>query len=208
LRRLLRFLLRPIFYWGIEHFTWETWERLDHPVPYWRFAPGSRHDFRWYFEGRSEVPVASIDQICDWLLACEYARDPEVFNEPDFWQHPHTFEHLRRGDCEDHALWAWRKLGELKIAAELYIGHWRSGPDQEGGTHAWVICTIDGREVLFEATAHSREAMIRNLADARAEYQPYFAVDHAFRTAAFGGYMQFLKSSRASAKLKSTERAA
>src|SRR5690348_3236184 len=46
---------------------------------------------------------------------CEYVRDP--VHERDFWQHPKTFEQLRKGDCEDHALWAWRKLTELGISA-------------------------------------------------------------------------------------------
>ena len=208
MRRLLWHLLRPIFYWSVDRFSWESWERLAHPIPYWRFAPGSRHDFRWYFEGVSDVSVRSVDQICDWLLGCEYGRDPDLFNEPDFWQHPCTFEQLRRGDCEDHALWAWRKLVELNIPAELYIGHWRSSPEGEGGTHAWVVCTIDGKEVLLEATAHSRERMIRSLDEARAEYSPYFAVNGEFQTAAFGGYMQYLKSTRATHGTRSVEQAA
>src|SRR5205085_1473130 len=68
--------------------------------------------FAWYFEGQSAVTVGSVDDVCEWLLECEYVHDPELFHEPDFWQHPRTFERLRKGDCEDHALWAWRKLVE------------------------------------------------------------------------------------------------
>ncbi len=36
------------------------------------------------------------------------------------------FRGKRRGDCKDHALWAWRKLNELGIAAELVCGQSRA----------------------------------------------------------------------------------
>ena len=42
-----------------------------------------------------------------WLLGCVYARDRDLFRNPDYWQHPCNFEGLRKGDCEDFALWAW-----------------------------------------------------------------------------------------------------
>jgi len=69
--------------------------------------------------GQSTVCVNDIAAICEWLADCEYVRDP--VHERDFWQHPKTFEQLRKGDCEDHALWAWRKLTELGIPAEFYV---------------------------------------------------------------------------------------
>jgi hypothetical protein len=72
------------------------------------FGPGSFRMFRWYFEGESVVVVRSLGEVCEWLAQCQYHPDEDLFNEPDFWQHPRTFEHLRKGECEDHALWAWR----------------------------------------------------------------------------------------------------
>jgi len=68
--------------------------------------------------GQSTVCVNDIAAICEWLADCEYVRDP--VHERDFWQHPKTFEQLRKGDCEDHALWAWRKLTELGIPADAH----------------------------------------------------------------------------------------
>ena len=68
------------------------------------------------------VPVQSIDDIVAWLQSCEYVTDLDLFHERDFWQHPGTFERLRRGDCEDFALWAWRKLAEVGIDAEFCVG--------------------------------------------------------------------------------------
>lgn len=96
-RPLLFFILRPIFYLGLRFMDWEPWERLRHNIaPQW-FGPGSRHDFRSYFEGESIVPVKSIEAMCEWLGECEYVRDPELFHERDYWQRPNTFEQLRKG---------------------------------------------------------------------------------------------------------------
>ena len=86
------------------------------------FGPGSRCDFSHYFEGESHVPVSSIDDIVKWLTSCEYVTDLALFHEQDVWQHPAAFEQLRRGDCEDFALWAWRKLAEVGVEAEFYVG--------------------------------------------------------------------------------------
>jgi len=116
MRRLLAFILRPVFYFGLRFMDWEPWERLSHGIAPPQFGAGSHHDFRWYFEGQSTVSVKDMAAICEWLADCEYVRDP--VHERDFWQHPKTFEQLRKGDCEDHALWAWRKLTELGISAD------------------------------------------------------------------------------------------
>ncbi len=92
------------------------------PVPPGAFGPGSERPFAQYFEGESSVRVASIEEIVAWLQTCEYVSDVELFRKRDVWQHPSAFEHLRRGDCEDFALWAWRKLGELGIDADFCVG--------------------------------------------------------------------------------------
>src|SRR6185436_7297823 len=97
-------------------------KRLSLPVPIGAFGPGSRREFAQYFQGESHVRVESIDEIVEWLLNCQYMTDAILFNERDFWQHPNTFEQLRRGDCEDFALWAWRKLADIGIDAEFCVG--------------------------------------------------------------------------------------
>ena len=77
------------------------------------------------------MAVKSLQEICEWLVGCDYADDEAFFNEPDFWQHPVMFEQTRKGDCEDHALWAWRKLVELGFEAELVRGHYFDGRNAE-----------------------------------------------------------------------------
>lgn len=164
------------------------WERVAMPVPVGVFGPGSRRQFADYLEGESRVRVESIDDIVTWLQSCEYMSDADQFHERDVWQHPGAFEQVRRGDCEDFALWTWRKLGEIGIEAEFYVGRYRCGgepaPDRQ---HAWVVYRVEGDDFLFEPAAASRERMIRPLADAMHEYVPHFAVNCHFGTIAFVG---------------------
>ena len=157
-------------------------------VPASAFGPGSRQQFAEYFEGESRVLVRSVDDIVEWLHTCEYATDVELFDQPDFWQHPGAFEHRRRGDCEDFALWTWRKLLEVGIEAEFYVGrvicHDDPGIDRQ---HAWVVYRVNGTAFLFEPAARTTSRMIRPLEDAMSEYMPHFAVNHRFDTSAFVG---------------------
>ena len=157
-------------------------------VPASVFGPGSERPFAEYFAGESCVRVRSIEDIVAWLQTCEYVSDLELFRERDVWQHPRFFEQLRRGDCEDFALWAWRKLAEIGIEAQFCVGRVicgdRPGIDRQ---HAWVVYRVDGTEFLFEPAARAPSRMIRPLADAMDEYVPHFAVNHQFDTNAFVG---------------------
>lgn len=164
-------------------------------MPAHAFGPGSIHDFRWYFEGESQVRVASVDEICAWLDGCKYVSDRELFNLQDFWQHPCTFERLRQGDCEDHALWAWRKLVELGVDAELVSGRWTAGPDH-AGRHVWVVFRDGAGEFVLEAVG-KEAAMVRPLDEVRAEYRPDVAVNARFETTAFSGQILTMQERRA-----------
>ena len=157
-------------------------------VPARAFGPGSQQPFAEYFSGQSEVRVGSIDDIVAWLQTCEYVSDLELFHERDVWQHPGAFERLRRGDCEDFALWAWRKLAELDIDAEFCVGRVICDEcPQIDRQHAWVVYRIDGTAFLFEPAARTPSKMIRPLDDAMGEYVPHFAVNRKFDTNAFVG---------------------
>ena len=158
------------------------------PVPESAFGPGSHKPFAGYFEGESCVRVGSIDDIVAWLQSCEYVTDLELFRTRDFWQHPGLFEQSRRGDCEDFALWAWRKLAEIGVEAEFCVGraicHDLPSLDRQ---HAWVVYSFDGTTYLLEPAARTPSRMIRPLADAMGEYIPHFGVNHRFETTAFVG---------------------
>ena len=165
-----------------------AWERVPMRVPVSAFGFGSRQPFAEYFEGESCVPVRSIADIVAFLQTCEYVSDSELFHKPDFWQHPSAFEKLRRGDCEDFALWAWRKLAELGIDAEFCVGRVICDDQPEiDRQHAWVVYRVNGSEFLFEPAARTPSRMIRPLADAMDAYVPYFAANRRFDTNAFVG---------------------
>lgn len=163
----------------------DPWERFEADLRPHQFGPGSRHPFHWYLEGESQVSVTSVTEVADWLYECEYVRDVELFHETDYWQHPKTFEQLRRGDCEDHALWGWRKLRELGVAVSFVSGVLRRG-DHEGG-HAWVLFETEGASYVLEGTARRREDVVRPLAEVREEYVPHAAVDERLTTWGYWG---------------------
>ena len=190
LPRIPRRLFRLLFSLPVRLLHGDPWERYEHDVPLTAFGEGSKRAFRDYFAGESNVVVSSLDEVCNWLLDCIYVTDQEEFGVADYWQHPAEFEARRRGDCEDHALWAWRKLSEIGVFAELICGRCQGNNGTFRG-HVWVHFTEDGTEYLLEATAASRSAMVRPLTDAwvRSAYSPYFSVDAHFRRHAYWGYV-------------------
>jgi hypothetical protein len=161
------------------------------------YGPGNlADDFRFYLEGPSRVSVNSIGELCHWLRGCQYHDDEVLFGRSDYWQHPAGFETLRRGDCEDHALWAWRKLLELGLEAQLVIGRnkWNDAADE--GMHAWVVYTDRGSRILFEATEKSKKRMIRPFADVSHLYWPHVAVDHKLQRHVYAGFIGWLLTER------------
>jgi hypothetical protein len=154
---------------------------------------GSTYDFWHYLDGDSKVRVGSVEEIWAWLLECEKRSDLALFSQRDYWQHPLTFEHLRMGDCEDHALWAWRKLGELGISARFFTGRWQWNGEvgTEPRLHAWVTFQHDGSEYLVESMAHSADDMVGPLEGAKAEYTPHLSVGHVRDTRVYGGFVQY-----------------
>jgi hypothetical protein len=145
------------------------------------------------FEGDSAVAVASFDDVLAWLAGCTYATDHHLFQEADFWQHPRTFEHLRCGDCEDFALWAWRKMVELGMDADLVVGR-RVPPGSTNSRHAWILFR-DGRdEFLFEPVRAEHRDAVRPVSVVRTAYIPEFGVTPGRRRFLFAGYAYFLQN--------------
>ena len=163
-----------------------TYEKKPDQVHHTQFGAGSRRPFADYLNGQSRVQVHSIDDICRWLQQCEYVRDTELFNQRDVWQHPDEFETRQQGDCEDHALWAWRKLKELNISAEFVVGQARWAENSNGvgsGAHAWVSYQENDRTYILEAT-HKKQ-LIYPLEAMQTRYHPWFSVDTANQTYRF-----------------------
>jgi hypothetical protein len=154
---------------------------------------GSIYDFWHYLDGDSEVRPRSREEVWAWLVECEKKPDLALFGERDYWQHPVTFEQLRMGDCEDHALWAWRKLGELGISARFFIGQWQWNGEMgaESHKHAWVTFQDEDGEYLVESMAGSVGDMVQPLERAKPEYTPHMSIGHFKDTRIYGGFVQY-----------------
>jgi hypothetical protein len=161
--------------------------RLD---PSWL---GSQYDFWHYLDGESQVPVSKPEDVWEWLVGCEKNSDMELFQQRDYWQHPLTFERLRRGDCEDHALWAWRKLGELGISARFYVGRfqWKLESAAPPSFHAWVTFEDESGVTLIESMAAAVEDMARPLEKVCGDYSPHLSVGHYRDTRLYGGFLEY-----------------
>jgi hypothetical protein len=198
-RSVVRVLLGPLMHLALRVIpAGDPWRRFGPPVPLSLYGTGSQRDFGWYLEGESRVKVESVEEIQDWLLGCEYVDDKELFHEHDFWQHPRTFEHLRRGDCEDHALWAWRKLVELGLDAELVSGRQlsKAGVNEPGSGHVWVVFTRGDETIVFETVAKTKEGMLWPLDEVRSRYRPEVGVNGVRKRFAYHGYLLSLKERR------------
>ena len=168
----------------------DPWQRLPYEAPLVMFGEGARNGFDWVFDGDTSIAVRSLDDIVEWLAGCRYEADATLFRESDYWQHPYTFEQLRRGDCEDFALWAWRKLVELGFDADLVIGR-RVPPSSDDSRHAWILFRDGTDEYLFEPAVRDRAAAVRHVTMVRASYIPELGVAADRRPFLFAGHAYY-----------------
>jgi len=170
----------------------DVWTVGDASVPNEMFGTGCQHDFPWYFEGQTAVQVGTVSDITTWLAGCVYASDPDVFQLQDFWQHPRTFEQIRRGDCEDHALWAWRQLIALGLPSEFIVGSWLKGRSEGQNRHAWIAFQDRGERFLLEPVEKDPGQAVRRFAEAYQDYVPHVSIDGRFRRRMYGGLVRWL----------------
>lgn len=188
MRRVLRSLLRPVRRLLFQSVSpADPWRRFAYAVPLHHYGLGAERDFYWYFEGQSQVNVTSLAEMRQWLMQCSYVRDPDLFFREDYWQHPTLFELLRKGDCEDFALWTWRKLIELGYKAEFVVGWWAQ-PGQEPAAHAWVHFEDEGQLLVFDPVVRCLKHMCRPFHAAHHVYLPEVSVDADFRRYVYAGH--------------------
>lgn len=150
-------------------------------IPHQRFGKGSLSHFAEYLKRPSSVDVRSVRDLCEWLMGCRYAHDQVLFENPDLWQHPVDFEVTRQGDCEDHALWAWRKLHDLGMEAEFVVGKLALG-DGTWGDHTWIVLPNNQGDHLMETTAKQMDKFMVSESLTRQRYRPYFGIDTRLRS--------------------------
>jgi hypothetical protein len=165
----------------------DPWERIEQGLAVPWYGSGAPPDFREYLSGISSVDVESVDDICSWLRTCTFATDEALFGRADVWQHPLEFEVRRAGDCDCHALWAWRKLHELGISAEFLSGRRRLADGNEEG-HCWVQLVSSAGSLILEST-EKEGSMLRPLSSAREEYIPHLAVSTSLARVSYWGLL-------------------
>jgi hypothetical protein len=190
MRTLLRWAWKPVFGLILRVYRpGDAWEEFPLTIPFWRFGAGSRHRFSWYYEGESVIEVTSLEEVVSWLAGCTYVADKDLFQEQDFWQHPRTFERLRQGDCEDFALWAWRKLNELDIPAHLFVGQRVENGEGSATGHAWVVFEQTDELMVLEGAGRTQDSVVAPLEEVRHRYRPHYSVDGSYRTTAYAGWL-------------------
>ncbi len=128
-----------------------------------------------YRHAPSYVTCRTIEDVAEWLTGCEYLSDRDQFAAADVWMHPLDFELTRRGDCDDHALWAYSRLAQLGHEVRYVVGR---GPS--GGGHAWVTLRAPhGAWLLMETTAKQRVDVSLHPLEAAGRYLPEWSVDHS-----------------------------
>lgn len=178
----------------------EPWKRVRAQVGLSLFGKGADRSFQHYLAGTSAVDARSVDEVCVWLSGCTYVSDEEQFCSPDHWQHPVDFEQRRSGDCEDFALWAWRKLIELGYSAYFLVG--KAHFDNHHCEHAWVMYQEADRLYFLETVEHTSERMILAPDQARSRYSPFVAVNQHLQTFVYRDFFDNLKVARIPAARK------
>lgn len=162
----------------------DPWQRVATTVN-WRKWPAAPADWRTIFDGTSSVRVGSLAETCAWLARCRYCPDQHRGDGRDRWAHPLQFEAERVGDCEDFALWAWRKLAELGLATEFVLGLADPADYANVVNHAWVHVHDGAQWWLLDASAGASETMLRPADFARAHYLPAVAIDQRLQSHAY-----------------------
>jgi len=106
---------------------------------------GNTHPWNRYFNTPLKTKPQTLVEIESFLSRCKYLSDRKTRSQSDFWEPQDEFEKRRTGDCEDHAIWAWRHLHDLGFRARFVLGDC-------DGWHAWVHIFVNGRVYLLEAT--------------------------------------------------------
>lgn len=110
---------------------------------------GNTHPWNRYFNKPLKTKPQTLAEIEAFLCKCKYLSDQKTRSQSDFWEPPDEFEKRKKGDCEDHAIWAWRHLHDLGYQTRFVLGNC-------GNWHAWVHIFVNGRVYLLEATQKHR----------------------------------------------------
>ena len=85
---------------------------------------------------------ATPKRINDFMQVCfDYVPDEEHHGIDEHWQEPYTTLGLKKGDCEDYAVFAWHVLSRHDFEAHVFAAF------TEDDGHA--VCLVEERRVYF-----------------------------------------------------------
>ena len=131
----------------------------------------------WFFQRPLKFKGEGLRDVAKFLANCRYVHDELQFGRRDWWIHPAEFEANRAGDCEDHALWAWRVLDEQGFDVRLMLG--RTSKDSG---HAWV-------QLYRETTSHIIETTAKSHVDPKAAER--YVPEYSFKRTKDGGFVMY-----------------
>lgn len=53
----------------------DNWIYLDVKFSLYALGYKTKKDMSWYFDGDSKINTIDIQELCDWLIECEYKAD-------------------------------------------------------------------------------------------------------------------------------------
>ena len=167
------------------------WTSIDYHLPLSVFGSACMEQFQTWFDGKLVQEITSINAMCDYMIGCRHVPDIKQHNQRDVWMHPVDFERLKKGDCEDFSLWAWRRLSAMGYETEFMTGAVAKDGDLFG--HAWLVYHDDGIPYLLETSGYSHETMVRPLAEVKHDYFPRASVDQSFQRRLYSGISVTIK---------------
>jgi hypothetical protein len=104
--------------------------------------------FGRYVSRPLRIQCSNLAEISAFLQHCRQISDKEAFGKDDYWLPPDEFEKLKKGDCDDFALWTWRQLMQMGYSARFVAGKFGF----YGGGHAWVTFQCNGKSYIADGT--------------------------------------------------------
>jgi hypothetical protein len=166
----------------------EAYDAFGRKAPQVSFLRGVRPTLPMgrYVSQPLAVKCETIQDICKFLWGCRARSDQDLFNKREYFQPPEEFERLKKGDCDDFALWTWRQFMALGYDARVVFG--KVGRFGQG--HAWVEFFQDNKCYLVEPQLRILGESMPRLSTLR--YVPQFSASWDGKTLAYYAHKERL----------------
>ena len=171
----------------------EAYDPIGHQVsePFSRRkGPRATFPIGRYISQPLSIHCQTIGELRSFLLTCKYVSDQELFGKREYWQPPDEFEKIRKGDCEDFALWTWRQLLSMGYQARFVGG----SAGRYGAGHAWVEVFKGDKWFLLEPLFCRAGYAMPRLSTLR--YEPRYSVSWDGKTLRYFAHKKPIASLR------------